>query len=374
MKSLRFPLIFWAVHRVLFTALLGLAVSDLPSPQFTLRGWENEARLSGFHQGHLIWDANWYLSIARDGFTNLASESGQRDTAFFPAFPMLIRMVDQWVGDLFWSGILVKELCFLLAVLLVFCWAKDRMNERSARKTVLILLSFPSAFILGHIYTEGLFLAAVAMSFLFAHRGRLWGTLLGGLIAGTTRVMGVMLSLSLTHLQLSEGLGVFFRRRVWFTLGPLLGLGMVMLWNQVEWGDPLIFVRSQMVPGWAGSEGLQSFLWWIRALERADYWGSPDFWVRFSGSISIFIGLGVSVYSALKVPVLRSESWFGVLNLLGSLVLWRSGLRFLVVLPSFFAMGALKVSEPVLYWVVIPLSLALQILLHDQFVKWAFFM
>src|SRR6185295_15595271 len=66
-----------------------------------------------FIDGWARWDAGWYRDIAERGYTNTPKaepgQQGQRDTAFFPLYPLTIRLFNIVFGDTFLSGLIISN-------------------------------------------------------------------------------------------------------------------------------------------------------------------------------------------------------------------------------------------------------------------------
>jgi hypothetical protein len=372
-KALRFPITLALAHAGLLSTTLTLGLLRTPSPLYESRGFESVALRGPFYQGRLVWDANWYLSIARDGYTNSAQHSLQKDTAFFPGFPMLIRGLDQIIGDPFWSGWWISLFFGIAATCAVYFWAYEvSRSELVARKTAVLLLFFPSSFILTHTYSEAQFLFFTCMSFYFARKGH-W--ILSGILGacGTaTRVVGSALIGGLALLAAAEKSAS--SRYKWLgSVGlPSLGIMGVLAYFQFLTGDPFIFSKSQFVPGWAGSEGWDSFARWISQWQSPPPIGIDPFWFRTYGALCLGTGIGLGVWGLFRKNHLRPELLFSVATLLGSAVLWRSGGRFVVVLPVLFFLMAERIPALILFGVIAPLLLLLQVGLQNLFVHWNF--
>lgn len=157
------------------------------NPQPLRGGWQN-----GF-TGWERWDALWFLRIAEDGYY-----VDDVSAAFFPLYPMVTRTVGQLLGDRWLlAGTLVSNVALVVALVLLHRLTELEFDRRTARRTVLYLCVFPTAFFLIAPYTESLFLA-LAVGCLYAARRGHWvlaGAL--GLSATTTRSTGVVLALAL---------------------------------------------------------------------------------------------------------------------------------------------------------------------------------
>ena len=133
------------------------------------------------------WDSIWYVQIAHSGYSN------SHDPAFFPLYPLLIRVVGWVVGSLPLAGLLVSLVSLLAALEIVRRLTELELGTEAAGAAVLLLAFTPMAVFFSAVYTESLFLALSAGMFLAARRERWWlAGVLGGL-AAATRVTGVLL-------------------------------------------------------------------------------------------------------------------------------------------------------------------------------------
>ena len=133
------------------------------------------------------WDSIWYVQIAHSGYSN------SHDPAFFPLYPLLIRVVGWAVGSLPLAGLLVSLVSLLAALEIVRRLTELELGTEAAGAAVLLLAFTPMAVFFSAVYTESLFLALSAGMFLAARHERWWlAGVLGGL-AAATRVTGVLL-------------------------------------------------------------------------------------------------------------------------------------------------------------------------------------
>lgn len=115
------------------------------------------------------WDAQHYLSLAMHGYmSNLASDR------FFPLFPLLIRIFSPVTGYLL-GGIIVANIASLIGCIYFYLFTKDFFqNEKVAFISLLVLLCFPTTFFFSLIYSEGLFLCFVMMSFYYLYKKQIF--------------------------------------------------------------------------------------------------------------------------------------------------------------------------------------------------------
>jgi Mannosyltransferase (PIG-V) len=232
-----FVLAIFALSRLLFMGAGVLAAAYLP--------WAVPAgdplEPPGFLNYWAHWDGAWYSEIATGGYGERAPTS----TAFFPLYPMLMRLgIALGVGPVLW-GVLISLSATLLALFFLYRIAEDIYGTRAARAATLALAFFPTAFFLNAVYTEALFLALSAGAFWAARVRR--NLLLAGLLsslAAATRNLGVILLIPL--------LFEWLRYRREFGLKGLAGIALIpagllayvaFLWGR--FGDPLVFARQQ---------------------------------------------------------------------------------------------------------------------------------
>ena len=135
------------------------------------------------------WDATRYVSIAQYGYKT------PFDFAFFPLFPLLTGILATPLGS--WSYLLVAMLLSNVALLgtlfVLYQLAVDQAGEELARRTLLYLCIFPTAFFFFAAYNESLFLLLVTGAFLAMRRQRWWLAGLLGCLAALTRSAGLLL-------------------------------------------------------------------------------------------------------------------------------------------------------------------------------------
>ena len=184
----------WAIGFRLVSALLARFVT-LTFPlatheQFTVFGttnpfWDTFAR---FDTGH-------FQAIAWSGYAPAAG--GRSNIAYFPVYPMLMRMVGRLFGrshaTYYLSGIGISWVCFVLAMFALYSLARLDLPRHRAERAVLLTMIFPFSFFFGVAYSESTFLLFTVLAF-YAFRTRHWfaGGLCGA-IATATRVPGILM-------------------------------------------------------------------------------------------------------------------------------------------------------------------------------------
>ncbi len=156
------------------------------------------------HVPAILWwmwsrfDTGFYLDIAQNGYWGRASLQGQSNWAFFPLYPLLIRVLafpfntSQHHPYLF-AGLAITTISALIAIFYFYKLTTHELDTHKAAKAVMYLAFFPVSFFLSTVYPESLFLALSVACVYYARMHRWWlAGLLGGL-ASLTRPQGVLL-------------------------------------------------------------------------------------------------------------------------------------------------------------------------------------
>ncbi len=193
------------------------------------------------------WDSVWFLAIAQDGYGDGARE------AFFPLYPLLVRIAGAPLGSGLIGGALLSTLLLGIALVLLHRLVALDHERAVARNAVLVTALFPMSFFFSAVYSESLFLALSIGAVYAARRERwMWAGLLG-LFAATTRSAGVLLLVPLAMIYLWDaGRPSLTARRplradaLWLALVPL-GLALYCALLELGGHDPLAPFRAQEV-------------------------------------------------------------------------------------------------------------------------------
>lgn len=230
---------FWTLVWIRVAFLLGTAATLLWAPAAAgsaaqARAWDpiTDLVFGTFDQ----WDADWFLRISRDGYDQVSA-------AFFPLYPALVALLG---SSVVWATLLSLTAAGIGAWCVAEI-ARERLGDAVAHDSVLVLALFPTAFVFTAVYSDGLFLALSAASFLAAQRRRPWIAGLAGGLAVATRSMGLALLPALAYLLWSRS-----RRELW-RLAPLLllpaALALYAVYLDRELGDAFAFTNAQ-ASGW----------------------------------------------------------------------------------------------------------------------------
>jgi hypothetical protein len=140
-----FVLAVFGLSRLLFLGAGALAATFLPQAEPAGDPLEPPGFLS--YWAH--WDGAWYSQIATEGYGERAPSS----TAFFPLYPLLVRLGAAIGGGPALWGVLISLLSTLFALFFVYRIAEKLYGVSAARAATLALAFFPTAYFLNAVYT-----------------------------------------------------------------------------------------------------------------------------------------------------------------------------------------------------------------------------
>ncbi len=318
-------------------------------------------------------DAIWYTAIATRGYapTDLS-------TAFFPLYPLFIRALSSLLPiNGVAAGLLISSAAAFGAFALFYRLVCAEAGQNVARRALIYLAVFPTAFFLFAAYTESLFLFLVLAAWWCArNRHWEWAGLFGGLVA-LTRAQGALIALPLAAIywtQWRAGEAPWYRT---FNLAtPVIALGIFLVYLSQITGS---------LAAWFAIEALwrQSALPWDPLIESARV-------ILFSGDGAlIFLNMIDLALTLLFLgglfAQLRAQRWadaiymatillpplFALARFVSDLPL-ASMSRFLtVVFPGFVWFNTAHLTKSFAQGVIV-FSLVLQTFLLFLFTHWTF--
>ena len=288
---------------LIFAAWFGALQYPTPAPQGAPNWWESRLVLSapgfGAALGGLVrsYDASWYATIAEHGYDSGPFEAGvQHNWAFFPLQPLLWRGVATITGELALTGIVLANVCFLLALLVVHrLTLATGFDVGAADRAVLALALFPASYFFALPWTESLFLLLSASSFLAALRERWWLAGVLAALAAVTRITGLFLLPALAILLWRARDRI--SRWTWLALAlaPLAFAGFLFHLHAIT-GDALAFVHIQGAFARPAHPTYEAVEW---ALRRWD-WIVQGWNFRWLNAAAMAAGLVAALWFALR--------------------------------------------------------------------------
>jgi Gpi18-like mannosyltransferase len=320
-----------------------------------------------FISGWNEWDSGWYRSIATGGYI-YDSSTHAGNVAFFPLYPLLVRLALPLLPNPGVAGIVISNLLLAAAMIVIYQLVTERLGSNAARVTLILLAVFPFAFFYSAVYTESLFLLLSALAFYLAERERWWLAGLVGALAAFSRLVGIALGpvLLLAYLERRR---FQWRRLDARILSPaLVPLGTLLYASYLlaRFRDPLAFYTSSLY-GW-GRHNV-----FIALQTGSQGWLDPTLLTPGSYELVLQLNLLIAlIWLVMIVPIGRRLGLaYAAFVLICTVVPLSAGLeslgRYLAVLFPVFAVAALYLRHRPVYRLAIAGSAALLGLLAALF-------
>jgi hypothetical protein len=280
-----------------------------------------------------VWDGRWYGMVAARGY--LAIPHHQSDTAFFPLYPMLLRLGASMGMTRSMAGLVVANVALLVALValyeLVRCWT----DEATARRAAVYAAIFPVSYVFSMVYPEALVLAAMSLAGVLAARGRWSEAAIAAALAALTRPEALLLVLPLGALAVRAwpaADGTTRRRVLTAVAAAPAAVAGVCAYDWRTFHDPLAFSTAQRA--WGRQFELAGP--WRALLELVHSVGGYNAWL-FRDAAFCIAYLALLVVASRFVPL----PWVAAGSLMVVLPLWSgsftSDARFGLVAPPVYA-------------------------------------
>ncbi len=233
---------FFAVFPLYVAVSLASFVTTCLSVLFLQKDFSwGSASLQTLENHWLRWDVEHFIFIAQHGY-----DSTMR-VAFFPLYPLLIRIVMLGIHNALVAAMLVSNIALLVVFTVLYSIVQEEFNEEHAQRAVLYLALFPTAFFLQAAYNESLFLCFSLLCF-YQLRHSNWELAgLFGCLASLTRSAGVLLLLPFCYEYMVRR--NFQWKAIRFNVlgGALIPLGTALYaaYCAFRFHDPLAFSHAQ---------------------------------------------------------------------------------------------------------------------------------
>jgi len=286
------------------------------------------------------WDGWWYAGIAKHGY-GFFSTTHQSPVAFFPGYPLLMRLIGTEVGGPLLAGFGLTIISGLGAAVLFHRWCSRTFGPQTARLAVWLLLLYPFAFyLMGAVYSDALFLFTAVGAFLALDDDRPIIAGLLGAAATATRPVGIAVILGLWALALErKGLvprlrteGRASRRRSFrrsdcgLLLAPA-GLVAYCVYLWLRFDHPVAFLETGGARGWDQPPGFRTWLKvrWFDAMWHGP-WNNGHFGHLLINALAavaaaaliprvfrrLGLGYGVFVFVAVVLTALSTKDFVGM--------------------------------------------------------------
>ncbi len=283
--------------RVGLFVLAAIAVGVItPRAGVDVPGWPATSLGHGWHAaftGLERQDALWFLRIATTGY-----RSSDASAAFFPLYPLAVRVVS-WIlgGQPLLAATLVSNGAFFGALVVLYDLTVREFGDGVARRTLVYLAIFPTAFFFLAPYSESLFLLLSLVAFREARRDRWVAAALAGALAALTRSIGIMIAPALIAMAFERSRidGTSPWKRAAAGAAVLLGPTLYLGWWGVAHGDALRPLHAQA--NWQRSAAFPLVTLWRAGAMALGLLGHPDpaYWiidVIVSGVVIVAVVVG----------------------------------------------------------------------------------
>ncbi|OGK20315.1 hypothetical protein A3C23_02800 [Candidatus Roizmanbacteria bacterium RIFCSPHIGHO2_02_FULL_37_13b] len=196
----------------------------------------NVYNLPIFIKAFANFDGLHYISIAQSGYY-------QYQQAFFPLYPIIIRVVAIFVGKNYLiSGLLISNLSFLLACIVMYKLL-HLLKYQNVPWFILLLFLFPSSFYFSTVYTESFFLLLFLLVIYLHLKKKYWISAIFSFFCVLTRLIGLFTLIFYLPFKKKQS------SIVWLIIFPIFGLIIYMIYLFLTVQDPLFFLNSQPIFG-----------------------------------------------------------------------------------------------------------------------------
>jgi hypothetical protein len=202
--------------------------------------------------GDAPWDAGWYHSIARDGYTFDGDLTAERNVAFFPLHPFVVRWLVAATGAPIWATQTAVSIAFSAAG--GFLLARALLPSLAPRYVAMgaFLIAFsPFAIYLYNGYSESAYFFAVCLlMYALRERPRLALAALAVILASLARPWGILTGAVLAVCLLyrhGRDDGPSLPAIVLTLCAASLGFIGITMYFDARFGDPLLFIHATSV-------------------------------------------------------------------------------------------------------------------------------
>ena len=199
------------------------------------------------------WDGVWFLRAVHSGYPSHLPMAGghvvANPTAFFPLFPLLVRVGTATGLDAGAVALVLSGLTGLTAVWAVGLLARRLVGDSAGARAALLFAVFPGTFAFSFAYSEGIVVTCVAFGLLALLDRRWW---LAGLLGAVASAASPVALAFVVSCAWAAGSAIRRDRRYGALVAPLLApLGavayMAYLWRHT--GEPLAWRLTER-GGW----------------------------------------------------------------------------------------------------------------------------
>lgn len=203
------------------------------------------------------WDSNFYEQIATSGYEILENNAPGANVAFFPFYPLLIRLLMTVGLSAVTAGTLINHIAFLVTLIILYDWVDLNQGQKVAKWTTATLAFCPLSLFGSVVYTEGIFLLFSTLALSAFDRGYYWRSALWGSFATATRITGLALIPAMLLTAIFKRLSIKAYLASFLTSIGVMAYG-VYCW--MTFNDPKAFITVQYTQ-WDKKTGIDLTNW-----------------------------------------------------------------------------------------------------------------
>lgn len=335
----KFPVAIFVVQWlvVYVGALAGL---DVVPVSRSLSQFTKHAPSGSFFASMFRWDSVSYLAIARDGYSFNGNFHQQQDIAFFPGYPLFLRLVHLLTESWSYASVELPNVALALVSIVVFYRLSQRFcAEGEARFVTALFALYPGNMFFYSAYPAALASFLVILSVSYFASGRMTtGAMYAGLCTAVSPFSAFFsFGLFVSEVRRVQYLGLTtmaavktFWRFLGFGLLSLSGLLGFLVFQEIMYRNPFVFDRILgawhyhlafrdhldyfLKVSWFGINGSRfSSLWRMMAWQPYD---KAKTYANLIGAINAFSLAEIILGSVFIIKYSRTLAAYGVLVVL----------------------------------------------------------
>jgi Gpi18-like mannosyltransferase len=256
-QKIWFPALMWLISRlIIFVVMFAIMPIATKTSNITINKY-------GWWDVLFAWDSVWYYKIATTGYNyGLDFTKTQYSVAFFPLYPLFIWILMQFGIPVVVAGLLINNLAFFAALIVLYSWVEERYGQNPARWATATMAWCPYSIYGTVMYTEGLFfLFSISSLRAFDQKQYAWAGLWGAL-SSATRITGITLlpAFFLSSWKQKRPIAAYIA-----SFAVATGVLLYSLYCLIKFGDALAFLNAQK--GWRTSAGFAWQGWWYLVMQ-----------------------------------------------------------------------------------------------------------
>jgi len=137
------------------------------------------------------WDGNSNTFVAKEGYVTTLPES--TFIVFPPLYPLLIKIVENLIGDFVLSGVIISNIFFVLAAIMFYKLLKLDFSKNVSIAVVVLIAIFPTSYFFSVAYPESLLFLLITITLYLLRKNKLFLAVIVAGLASLTKPFGLAL-------------------------------------------------------------------------------------------------------------------------------------------------------------------------------------